>query len=219
MTRIIAGSAGGRRIATPEGASTRPTSERVREALFSRLDHLGVLDGARVLDLYAGSGALGLEALSRGATSAVLVEAARGAADVARRNVRTLRFDATVVADTVERALAGPATRGPFDLVFIDPPYDLTGEALAGVLDALATPGRLTGDAVVVVERSTRTGEPVWPPGLEPFTDRAYGETKLWFAEPPGDGDAQEGATGEAGAGDDGGNEARSPGDGETGCC
>ncbi|WP_226344564.1 16S rRNA (guanine(966)-N(2))-methyltransferase RsmD [Agilicoccus flavus] len=191
MTRIIAGTAGGRRIDTPPGAATRPTSDRVREALFSRLGHLDVLAGARVLDLYAGSGALGLEALSRGAADAVLVESARPAALVARRNVAALGLPARVVADTAERALAGSAARGPFDLVLLDPPYDVDEPTLAGVLGALVEPGRLDPDAVVVVERSTRSPEPAWPRGLRAFADRAYGETTLWYAEPDPD-DPQE---------------------------
>lgn len=106
MTRIISGIVGGRRLATPAGVSTRPTSDRVREALFSRLEHQEVLVGARVLDLYAGSGALGLEALSRGATRATLVDSDRGAAKVAQSNARALGFGdlVTVRAEPVERA-------------------------------------------------------------------------------------------------------------------
>ncbi|MBD7918064.1 16S rRNA (guanine(966)-N(2))-methyltransferase RsmD [Cellulomonas sp. Sa3CUA2] len=189
MTRIVAGSAGGRTLAVPP-AGTRPTSERVREALFSRLEHLDAVDGARVLDLYAGSGALGLEAVSRGAAHVVLVDAARGAVDVCRRNARSLglaeRVD--VVADRVDRYLArvapaDGAAAATFDLVLLDPPYDLADDALA---DAVAAVARCTAPgAVVVVERSSRATAPRWPAPLVALADRRYGETQVWFAEHP----------------------------------
>jgi 16S rRNA (guanine966-N2)-methyltransferase len=180
LTRIVAGVAGGRTLQVPR-RGTRPTSERVREALFSRLEHLGVVDGARVLDLYAGSGALGLEAASRGAASVVLVEAAREAADVCRRNAASLGLGGiTVVAERVERFVERPT--GPLDLVLLDPPYDVAEPALAGVLAGVA--GDVAADGVVVVERSSRSPEPTWPAGLARFDRRAYGETVVWFAEP-----------------------------------
>ncbi|MBO0925352.1 16S rRNA (guanine(966)-N(2))-methyltransferase RsmD [Cellulomonas sp. zg-ZUI199] len=189
MTRIVAGSAGGRTLAVP-ASGTRPTSERVREALFSRLEHLDAVDGARVLDLFAGSGALGLEAVSRGAAHAVLVDAARGAVDVCRRNARTLgladRVD--VVADKVDRYLARVAPVGSpdveaFDLVLVDPPYDLPDDALA---TAVAGAARCTAPGgVVVVERSSRAAAPTWPSPLVELADRRYGETRVWFAEHP----------------------------------
>ncbi|WP_129789606.1 16S rRNA (guanine(966)-N(2))-methyltransferase RsmD [Promicromonospora panici] len=197
MTRIVAGVLGGRTIAVP-GKGTRPTSDRVREAIFSRLEHLDVLDGARVLDLYAGSGALGLEAASRGAVSVTLVDSARAATDVARRNVAALGLTGVrVTTETAERyaaSLAGagarPAVPGTttaaLDLVFLDPPYDLDGAALAAVLTHLAAPGVLADGAVVVVERSTRTPEPAWPAGLVPFARKDYGETAVYYAEPAG---------------------------------
>ncbi|GAA2235385.1 RsmD family RNA methyltransferase [Promicromonospora sukumoe] len=210
MTRIVAGSVGGRSIAVP-AKGTRPTSDRVREAIFSRLEHLDVLDGARVLDLYAGSGALGLEAASRGAVSVILVDSARPAADVARRNVAALGLAGVrVTTETAERYAAGLAGRpaagpaasavpagtaapaGPagaggaaaLDLVFLDPPYDLGEDELAAVLTHLAAPGVLADGAVVVVERSTRTPEPAWPDGLAPFARKDYGETAVYYAEP-----------------------------------
>ncbi|MFI8526622.1 RsmD family RNA methyltransferase [Promicromonospora sukumoe] len=209
MTRIVAGSVGGRSIAVP-AKGTRPTSDRVREAIFSRLEHLDVLDGARVLDLYAGSGALGLEAASRGAVSVILVDSARPAADVARRNVAALGLAGVrVTTETAERYAAGLAARaagpaasavpagtaasaGPagaggaagLDLVFLDPPYDLGEDELAAVLTHLAAPGVLADGAVVVVERSTRTPEPAWPDGLAPFARKDYGETAVYYAEP-----------------------------------
>jgi len=192
MTRIVAGRFGGRSLQVPP-KGTRPTSDRVREAIFSRLDHLDVLDGARVLDLYAGSGALGLESASRGAADVVLVDANRRAADVARRNVAALGLqrEVRVVADSAERfaagALASSAGTG-FDVVFLDPPYDLAEDALATVLAHLAAPGVLAAGAVVVVERSTRSPEPAWPAGLEPFARKDYGETAVHYAEPAGPG-------------------------------
>lgn len=182
MTRVVAGTVGGRSLEVPP-KGTRPTSERVREALFSRLEHLGVLDGARVLDLYAGSGALGIEAVSRGAAHATLVEHARVAADVCRRNARALGLTdrVAVVAERAERFAGRPAV-APWDLVLVDPPYDVSDEDLAQVL--LGVAGSLDLDAVVVVERAARGAEPSWPPGVERFDVRAYGDTRVWFAEP-----------------------------------
>jgi 16S rRNA (guanine966-N2)-methyltransferase len=196
VTRIVAGSAGGRTLQVPRNG-TRPTSERVREALFSRLGHLGVVEGARVLDLYAGSGALGLEAASRGAAHVTLVEAAKAAAELCRRNAGALglgeRVD--VVAARVQAYLAAPPSAGaaPADLVLLDPPYDVTEDDLAGVLGLLAGPAGTTGtpwlavDAVVVVERSKRSPEPTWPAGLTPVGERSYGDTAVWFAEAAAD--------------------------------
>jgi len=186
MTRIISGLAGGRRIRTPAGSGTRPTSDRVREALFSRLEHLDVVNHANVLDLYAGSGALGLEAASRGAASVLLVESDRAAAVVVRRNIAHLGLPGVSVrADTVERALLSGRSSGeaPRDLVLADPPYDVTEEALADVLALLVTHGWLSADALVVVERSARSPEPRWPQGLDGAGERRYGETKMWFAD------------------------------------
>lgn len=163
------------------GTGTRPTSDRVREALFSRLDHAGVVAGATVWDLYAGSGALGLEAASRGAREVVLVESGRAAAQVCRANVATLALPGVRVASQrVTQFLAQAA--GPVDLAFLDPPYEATEDELGEALAALAP--HLAADAVVVVERSVRTSEPRWPAGLRAVTDKRYGETVLWFAEP-----------------------------------
>jgi 16S rRNA (guanine966-N2)-methyltransferase len=182
VTRIISGKVGGLRLRTPPGSGTRPTSDRVREALFSRLDHLDVLGGAAVLDLYAGSGALGLEAASRGASSVLLVEADRGAAEVARRNAALTGIPGIAVrAATVERTLAtAPATA--CDLVFLDPPYDVGEEPLTAVLRALVEQRWLSAGALVVVERSSRSPEPTWPAGLVGEGERRYGETRVWFA-------------------------------------
>lgn len=180
MTRIIAGTAGGRELKTPPGRGTRPTSDRVREALFSALQARDALTGARVIDLYAGSGALGLESASRGAEEVTLVESDRKAAAVIRDNAARLGLKATVLPVTVASALA--ATAHEFDLVFLDPPYDLTEEALAADLEALVTRGWLAPDALVVIERSKRSAEPTWPEGLQPERVKKYGETVIWYA-------------------------------------
>ncbi|SDO70427.1 16S rRNA (guanine966-N2)-methyltransferase [Pedococcus dokdonensis] len=184
MTRIISGRAGGTRLATPAGSGTRPTSDRVREALFSRLEHLEVLAGAKVVDLYAGSGALGLEAASRGAATVLLVDSDRSAAKVTKQNADTLGIPGVTVRQaTVQKVLASPPA-APQTLVFLDPPYDLTEETLTADLTALTTGGWLAPDALVVVERSARSPEPAWPDVLECEGERRYGETKIWFAGP-----------------------------------
>ena len=185
MTRIVAGSAKGRTLAVPK-SGTRPTSERVREALFSRLDHMNVLEGAIVLDLFAGTGALGLEALSRGAARATLVEKASAAARVATANVRATGLSARVVTADVRAYLgarSGDALTGEVDLVFIDPPYDIAEEDMATVLSALAP--WVGPDSLIVVERSTRAPAPTWPPFLVLEDTRAWGETVAYFAGPP----------------------------------
>lgn len=182
MTRIIAGKAGGRRLDTPAGSGTRPTSDRVREALFSRLEHLGVMLGADVLDLYAGSGALGLEAFSRGAASVTFVEANRSVATVIRTNVRNLGFSPVrVVTQAVERFLDQPATVQAA-LVLMDPPYSVSEEQLRQAIAALVDGGWLAPRALVVVERSSRSPEPTWHARLTAWEPRVYGETTMWFA-------------------------------------
>lgn len=184
MTRIVAGTLRGRTLAVPAGRDTRPTSDRVREALFSRLDHEGLLLGTRVLDLYAGSGALGLEAASRGAAHVLLVEQAKQAAQVCRRNVADLGLAGTVeVQARAVAAVLGQAPAEPYDLVLADPPYPLAEDDLAAVLAALVEQDWLADGAVVVVERSARGPEPVWPEGLVRFDERRYGETVLWLAD------------------------------------
>ena len=185
MTRIVAGSAKGRTLAVPK-SGTRPTSERVREALFSRLDHMNVLEGATVLDLFAGTGALGLEALSRGAARATLVEKASAAARVATANVRATGLSARVVTADVRAYLgarSGEALTGEVDLVCIDPPYDIAEEDMATVLSALAP--WVGPDSLIVVERSTRAPAPTLPPFLVLEDTRAWGETVAYFAGPP----------------------------------
>nr|WP_300340366.1 16S rRNA (guanine(966)-N(2))-methyltransferase RsmD [Actinomyces sp.] len=184
MTRIVAGLAGGRRLEVPR-AGTRPTSERVREALFGRLEHYGVVEGARVLDLFAGSGALGLEAASRGAGEVVLVDSARAATRVCERNVRALGVRGVRTVTAKAAAYVAGAAGAPVDLVLIDPPYDLDEEGVRAVLKPLTRREDpwLEASSVVVLERSTRSPEPGWPAGMRRFADKTYGETRVWFAE------------------------------------
>lgn len=180
VTRIVAGTAGGRTLQVP-GAGTRPTSDRVREALFSRLEHQGIVVGANVLDLYAGSGAVGLEAASRGAERVTLVESSKDAVEVCRRNATNLGLDdhVTVVGAKAERFVQSISPE-PWDLVLLDPPYDLDDGELAAVLSGVVP--SLAPSAVVVVERSARSAEPQWPVGLVALGDRTYGDTAVWFA-------------------------------------
>ncbi|MFD9222140.1 16S rRNA (guanine(966)-N(2))-methyltransferase RsmD [Streptomyces sp. NPDC002730] len=183
MTRVIAGAAGGRRLAVPPGNGTRPTSDRAREGLFSSWESLlGTLSGIRVADLYAGSGAVGLEALSRGAAHALLVEADSRAVRTVRENVRALGLPgAEVRTGKAEQIVTGPAPEVPYDVVFLDPPYSVTDDDLREILLTLRTQGWLADDALATVERSTRGGEFVWPPGFEPLRARRYGEGTLWY--------------------------------------
>ncbi len=184
MTRIIGGHAGGRRLQTPKGDLTRPTADRVREALFSALEStLGSLSGLRFLDLYAGSGAVGLEAWSRGAAAVTLVERDRRTAGTVRANADAVGCrSARVVTASVSTVLAGSVVDGPYDVVFADPPYATTSERVAGDLHALVDGGWLAAGAVVVVERPTRSGPVAWPDGLVEDRVRTYGETALWSA-------------------------------------
>ena len=188
MTRIVAGRAKGCLLAVP-AKGTRPTSERVREALFSRLDHWGALDGAHVLDLYAGTGALALEALSRGAASADLVEKSAAAARLAARNASVCSADARAYLG----ARSGPELSGEAGLVLIDPPYSAPESEVAAVL-ALLGPW-IAPDCVVVVERPKRAPAPSLPSFLVLEDTRAWGETAAHFAAPPAPGDPGEGGS------------------------
>ncbi|GAA3067166.1 16S rRNA (guanine(966)-N(2))-methyltransferase RsmD [Streptomyces glomeratus] len=184
MTRVIAGQAGGRRLAVPPGNGTRPTSDRAREGLFSTWQSLlgGPLEGERVLDLYAGSGAVGLEALSRGAGHTLLVEADSRAVRTVRENVRAIGLPgAEVRAGKAEQIIRTPAPDRPYDLVFLDPPYAVTDDDLREILLTLRTGGWLAADALVTVERSTRGGEFRWPDGFEAIRARRYGEGTFWY--------------------------------------
>jgi 16S rRNA (guanine966-N2)-methyltransferase len=211
VARVIAGEAGGRRLAVPDGRDTRPTSDRAREALFATVTSLvGALTGARVLDLYAGSGAVGLEALSRGAEHVLLVEQGSRAARVIRQNIAALGLPGAVLAaDRVERVLArGPSQASGqqdagqqdtgqqdtgqqdtgrqdlarYDVVFADPPYALPAADVSAMLVALATRGWLAPGALVIVERATRSGPLYWPDGFIPDRARRYGEATFWYA-------------------------------------
>lgn len=187
MTRIVAGLAGGRRLAVPP-AGTRPTSERVREALFSAVEAAIDLDGARVLDLYAGSGALGLEALSRGAAVATFVESERAAISVLEKNIAAVGLPGA----EVRRGSVGAVLRAggtPYDLVLADPPYQLPGAELGSALAALVTGSWTRPGSVIVVERARRSGAPPWPEVLVAGKIRRYGDTELHWArhaEPDG---------------------------------
>ncbi len=165
MARVIAGEAGGRRLAVPDGRNTRPTSDRAREGLFATVVSLtGSLDGARVLDLYAGSGAVGLEALSRGAEHVLLVESGARAARVIRDNIAAIGLPgAELATDRVERVLAKGPDNGPYHVVFADPPYALAGDEVSAMLQMVSDHGWLAPEALVIVERATRSGPVSWP--------------------------------------------------------
>ena len=187
MTRVIAGQARGRRLQVPAGRTTRPTGDRVREAMFAAAGSiLGSFAGTRVLDLYAGSGAAGLEALSRGAAHALLVESDARAAQLIRANIAAVGLDgAELVRDRVERLLLSrrfPAGKERYDVVFADPPYALTGEELTSVLATAGTRGWLAQGALVIVERASRSEPLRWPDGFAPLRLRKYGEATLWYA-------------------------------------
>ena len=174
--RVIAGEARGRKLVAPRGESTRPTADRAREGLFSSLQTFLDLDGCTFLDLYAGSGAIGLDALSRGASQVTLVDDDPSALKALHRNVEAVGLPGVeVVDDKVEEFLGGLPT--PYDVVVLDPPYDVDVDpVLAAVLPWLAP------DAVVVVERRTRGPAPAWPEGLDPVRTRKYGEATLHYA-------------------------------------
>lgn len=181
MTRIIAGTYGGRQIKTPKGDGTRPTSDRVREAMFSSIESElgGFGDGLWVLDLFAGSGALGLEALSRGAESATFVESDRRAATVIKGNLADLGVrGGHVITTSASGFVGGHHDDPPFGLVFIDPPYALATDLVIGLVRTLHE--HAASDALFVVERATR--DPfVWPEGVEGLRSKKYGETTLWY--------------------------------------
>lgn len=183
MTRIIAGAHGGRRLSAPSGALTRPTSDRVREAFFSALDSMIDLSGVRFADLYAGSGAVGLEALSRGADFALLVESEARAARTIRENIVTLRVgnSARLVTGKVAQVVSGPPEGGPYDVVFADPPYAVTDAELIDVQQSMLDFGWLAPDAVMILERARRGGAVTWVDGITEDRSRRYGETTLWY--------------------------------------
>ena len=181
--RIIAGRFKGHPLTTPKGANTRPTSDKVKESLFASLDSLGMLKDAQVLDVYAGSGALGLEALSRGASRAVFIEKANSAAQVIRTNIANLKVEGQTRVVTAAAAAGARALEGEsFDLILADPPYPLTESEVTAALEVMAP--RLRDDSsLLVVERSARSPQPELPAGLQFYEHRTYGETALWFVE------------------------------------
>ncbi len=203
--RIIAGIAGGRKLHAPKGMETRPTSDRAKAAIFSSWSSRFGLEGTHVLDLFAGSGALGLEALSRGAASAVMVENAPQAAEAIRRNIGVVGLPGAELAEVKASTYLASAPRGCFDRVIADPPYGLIDEAVGEMLEALKP--ALADDAVVTVERHVSSPETVWPAGYEPLQQklkrRIHGaarfDTAIWTGEPAG-----------AAAGDDAGTAAAS---------
>ncbi len=194
MSRLIAGSHGGHRLVTPAGTGTRPTADRVREALFSALAAWAggsagpadqALAGLAFLDLYAGSGAVGLEAASRGAAPVLLVEADRRTARTATRNITEVGLGATLRVARVEELAQRPCpqtggVRSGYGIVVADPPYDLPTEQLDAVVADLVRHGWVAPDGLVVLERSARSPDPRWPPGFETW-QRRYGETVLHF--------------------------------------
>jgi 16S rRNA (guanine966-N2)-methyltransferase len=202
VSRIIAGSRGGQRIAMPPGNRSRPTTDRVREALFSAITAWAgtaaapvekSLDGLAFCDLYAGSGAVGLEAASRGARRVLLVERDPRTARLSRRNAEALGLAVDVVISPVEQALRKPPAQ-PFDVVFADPPYELDTDRVSAQLAELFVKGWVGGRSLIVVERSRRTPQLVWPEAAAKRWSRAYGETILCFGalEPTSGGPAEE---------------------------
>jgi 16S rRNA (guanine966-N2)-methyltransferase len=190
VARVIAGEAGGRRLAVPDGRNTRPTSDRAREGLFATISSIaGPLSGLRVMDLYAGSGAVGIEALSRGAAHVLLVESAAPALRVIRANVEAVGLaGAEVAADRAERLLGrGPTAEHRYDVVFADPPYALPAAEVTRILGLLTSHGWLAPEALVVIERATRDGELTWPSGYQPDRARRYGEATFWYGLAPRD--------------------------------
>jgi 16S rRNA (guanine(966)-N(2))-methyltransferase RsmD len=186
VTRIVAGTLGGRRLAAPGGTGTRPTSDRVREALFNTLQSLVDLAGTRFADLYAGSGAVGLEAYSRGAAHVLLVESHPAAARTARANIAALAAAPAVrlvTAEVMSVLRPGAGTDPPYDVVFADPPYALPDHELIAVQKALLDGGWLALGAIVVIERATRSAVVPWVEPLTELRTRRYGETTLWYGQ------------------------------------
>lgn len=180
----MAGTFGGRRLAVPPGQGTRPTSDRVREALFNTLESLTVLAGARFADLYAGSGAIGLEARSRGAAEVLLVEQDPRAARAAQQNIRALDVAGSVrLRRRAVSVVLGDPPAQPYDVVFADPPYALADERIGDLQRALLANGWLADDAVLVIERASRSGPVWWVPPVTGIRERRYGETTLWYGQ------------------------------------
>lgn len=179
--RVIAGRLGGRRLVAPAGPATRPTTDRVRESLFSILAGMDAIDGARVVDLYAGTGALGIEALSRGATHATFVESARPALIALRQNLASLDLASvsTVVATRVDKLAREGRGDARYDLVLCDPPWVDLAAAITAVTD-LVDKGRVAPGATIVIEHASRDPSPVVA-GIDATDARVYGDTAIWI--------------------------------------
>ncbi len=183
MTRIIRGDLRGRKLKVPD-TETRPTSSRVREAIFSSVEHaVSGLDDLRVLDLFAGSGALGIESISRGAAEAVLIEKDLRAADTLHFNIETLGIKTArvLIADAMAQ-VSKPSSRGKFDVVFIDPPYDFQNDQVNELLDHLVKNGWLVEGALLVVERGSKS-KVIWPESIEQLRQKVYGDTTIWYGQ------------------------------------
>ena len=191
--RVISGRFKGVALTTPK-PGTRPTTDRTKEAIFSHLDSWGVLDDAHVLDLFAGTGALGIEALSRGARELVAVESSAPAATLIAKTLTTLKHNrswetgmvARVVKVRAEKYAAAAAAVSPFEVIFIDPPYAFETESCNRLLAGLADGGLTNERTVIVLERSTRSEEPSAPVGWTITDRRDYGETAVYYIEPDG---------------------------------
>jgi 16S rRNA (guanine966-N2)-methyltransferase len=197
MNRIIAGSVGGRRISMPPGAGTRPTTDRVREAIFSAVAAWAgssaaapedALAGLAFCDLYAGSGAVGLEAASRGAAPVLLLEHDRRTASHIRRSAAELDLSVTIQVGDVP-SLLGRAAPACYDIVFADPPYDQPTEMVDAQLTALINHGWVCRPGLVILERSRRSVPPNWPGLVSKTWNRAYGETGVYFGSLDGKGE------------------------------
>lgn len=192
MTRIIGGDLRGRNLKVPDSV-TRPTSSRVREAVFSSVEHaVSGLDDLRVLDLFAGSGAFGIESISRGAIEAVLIEKDLRAADVLHTNVGALGLkNARVIIGDVTQEVKQSSTRGKFDVVFIDPPYAFSDEEINDVVSGLAENDWLEEYAVLVVERGSKSLVS-WPESIEELRKKVYGDTAIWYGQYIGNSERRE---------------------------
>ena len=185
MTRIIAGELRGRALKVPD-AGTRPTAERVREAVFSSLTSLDAIAEVSVLDLFAGSGAFGIESISRGANHCVFVEDNKNAVAVINKNIEDLKVNAHVVDAKVETLFsAKPAEKlkMPAQLIFLDPPYEMPLAQISKVITSGLANSWFSDDAILVVETSKRSGDFVWPDGFESIRDKSYGDTCVWYGQ------------------------------------
>ena len=184
--RVISGRFKGVALTTPK-SGTRPTTDRTKEAIFSHLDSWGVLDDARVLDLFAGTGALGIEALSRGARELVAVESSAPAAALIAQTLTALKHNRSwehgMSARVIKYAACASAV-APFDVIFIDPPYAFETNDCNQLLADLASRELTSSNTVIILERSTRSEEPTAPENWEITDRRDYGETAVYYIEP-----------------------------------